>query len=71
MGGNRRLVDYYISCGFKHIRNRHLGDVPELPTHYSNIELAMFQNDIEGAEPTSRLSALTRLSLICDVMLQS
>ena len=49
-GDNRRLVDYYTSCGFKYIRTRHLGDVPELPSNYSNSKLAMFQNDIVGAE---------------------
>lgn len=49
-GDNLRLVDYYTSCGFRHIRTRNLGDVPELPPHYNNAVLALFQNEIEVAE---------------------
>lgn len=43
---NRRLVDFYISCGFHYIGDRQLGDVPELEPHYSNVKLALFQNSV-------------------------
>lgn len=41
---NKRLVDFYVDCGFNYIGDRQLGDVPELEPHYSNIKLALFQN---------------------------
>jgi GNAT superfamily N-acetyltransferase len=41
---NRQLVDYYIRCGFRHIGDRQLGNVPELPPHYSGTTLALFEN---------------------------
>ena len=43
---NEPLVDYYISCGFKHVRNKKLGSMPNLLDHYNNIVLALFQNDL-------------------------
>jgi len=43
---NQNLVEYYIKCGFKHIRTKQLGEMPMLPKHYSNCKLAMFQNEI-------------------------
>ena len=43
---NLQLVNYYIACGFRHIGNRHLGVVPELPAHYSSANLALFENEI-------------------------
>ena len=45
-GADQRLVDHYISCGFKYVRSRQLGIVPGLPPHYDNIKLAMFENEI-------------------------
>lgn len=45
---NQRLVDYYVSCGFHYIGDRQLGVVPELPAHYSNTRLALFQNAIDA-----------------------
>lgn len=41
---NKQLADYYIECGFHYIDNRMLGDVPELPAHYSHTNLALFEN---------------------------
>ncbi|MEO9116337.1 MAG: GNAT family N-acetyltransferase [Gemmatimonadaceae bacterium] len=41
---NKRLVNFYVDCGFHYIGDRQLGDVPELEPHYSNIKLALFQN---------------------------
>lgn len=43
-GDNKRLVEYYIRCGFRYIGDRRLGIVPELPPHYSNTNLALFEN---------------------------
>jgi hypothetical protein len=45
-GDNQRLVNYYISCGFQHIGNRQLGEAPELPAHYNNANLALFENPV-------------------------
>jgi ribosomal protein S18 acetylase RimI-like enzyme len=45
-GDNQRLVNYYISCGFQHIGNQRLGIVPELPAHYNNANLALFENPV-------------------------
>jgi len=44
---NPRLLNYYISCGFRHVRNRQLGIVPGLLPHYKNINLALFQNEVD------------------------
>ena len=45
-GDNQRLVNYYVSCGFQHVGNRRLGEAPELPAHYSNANLALFENPV-------------------------
>jgi len=47
-GDNQRLVNYYITCGFQHIENRRLGSVPDLPPHYSNANLALFENTVDS-----------------------
>ncbi len=46
-GDNQRLVNYYIGCGFQHVGNRRLGSVPDLPPHYSNANLALFENMVD------------------------
>jgi ribosomal protein S18 acetylase RimI-like enzyme len=51
---NQRLVEYYISCGFRRVGSRQLGVVPELPPHYNNIRLALFENAIQ--QPASCIS---------------
>jgi GNAT superfamily N-acetyltransferase len=43
-GDNQRLVEYYTRCGFGYIGDRQLGVVPDLPAHYSNTRLALFEN---------------------------
>jgi hypothetical protein len=45
-GDNHRLVKYYVACGFRHVGNRRLGLMPDLPAHYSNANLAMFENEV-------------------------
>jgi hypothetical protein len=45
---NQRLVQYYVACGFRHVRNRQIGLVPELPAHYQNASLALFENEIQS-----------------------
>ncbi|MBS0199120.1 MAG: GNAT family N-acetyltransferase [Proteobacteria bacterium] len=51
---NRQLVDYYIRCGFRHIGDRQLGDVPELPPHYSGTSLALFENAVAPTAAVTR-----------------
>jgi hypothetical protein len=46
-GDNHRLVNYYVACGFRHIGNRRLGSVPDLPSHYSHANLALFENAVD------------------------
>ena len=46
---NKPLVEYYIKCGFHYIGVQQLGVVPELPSHYSNTSLALFENLAAGA----------------------
>lgn len=46
-GNNRRLVDYYVACGFRHVGNRQLGIVPGLSPHYNNAYLALFENPVD------------------------
>ena len=43
---NPRLLKYYIACGFRHIRNRQIGFVPDLLPHYKNTNLALFENAV-------------------------
>lgn len=43
---NEPLVEYYKSCGFKHVRDKQLGSMPKLLGHYDNIVLALFQNEL-------------------------
>jgi GNAT superfamily N-acetyltransferase len=43
-GDNKRLVDYYVKSGFRYIGDRRLGVVLDLPPHYSNTNLALFEN---------------------------
>jgi ribosomal protein S18 acetylase RimI-like enzyme len=43
---NARLVDYYASCGFRRIGDRHVRGDDSLPAHYAEIDLALFQNEI-------------------------
>lgn len=43
-GDNQRLVSYYVTCGFQHVGNKRLGLVPDLPPHYRNANLALFEN---------------------------
>ena len=42
-GGNDKLNNYYISCGFDYLGLRQLGDVLELPAHYRNGSSALFE----------------------------
>ena len=45
-GDNPKLIRHYAACGFQHIGNRQLGLAPELPPHYNNANLALFENEI-------------------------
>lgn len=43
---NPRLIKYYAACGFRHIGNRQMGHAPDLPPHYKNANLALFENEV-------------------------
>lgn len=51
-GDNQRLVNYYVACGFQHVGNKRLGSVPDLPPHYSNANLALFENAVDSTPHT-------------------
>lgn len=60
---NKRLIEYYVSCGFCYIGDRQLGLVPDLPAHYNNTKLALFENLVPqalGASPHQRIAAQLR-----------
>ncbi len=43
---NQRLIGYYVSCGYRHIGERHIIGDERLPAHYADIHLALFQNEL-------------------------
>jgi GNAT superfamily N-acetyltransferase len=43
---NPRLIDYYVSCGYRRAGDRHVKGDHRLPAHYADIRLALFQNEI-------------------------
>jgi GNAT superfamily N-acetyltransferase len=45
-GDNPRLVNYYVACGFRHIGNRQMSHATDLPSHYENANLALFENEV-------------------------
>jgi hypothetical protein len=53
-GDIQRLVNYYIACGFQHVGNQRLGSVPDLPPHYSNANLALFENAVDSMAYTEK-----------------
>jgi len=46
-GSNKSLINYYIDAGFRHIGYKDMGESPDLPAHYSNLRLAIFETDVE------------------------
>jgi len=46
-GSNKELINYYIRAGFRHVGYIELGEAPELPAHYNNLRLAIFETDVE------------------------
>lgn len=46
-GSNKELINYYVRSGFRHIGYREMGDAPDLPSHYNNLRLAIFETDVE------------------------
>lgn len=46
-GSNKELINYYIRAGFRHIGYKDLGETPDLPAHYNNLRLAIFETDVE------------------------
>ena len=50
-GDNKELIAHYTSSGFKIKRYKQLGNIPELASHYDNILLVMFENEMSATEP--------------------
>lgn len=42
-GDNQKLIDYYVSCGFRFLGLTTLGAAEELPSHYRNASLSLFE----------------------------
>lgn len=42
-GGNTKLNDYYVSCGFTLVETIHVPKSPELPAHYNGGYSALFE----------------------------
>ncbi len=45
-GDNQKLIDYYVSCGFKFLGLTTLGTAADLPKHYQNASLSLFEISI-------------------------
>ncbi len=45
-GNNKTLRDYYISCGFNYIGQRHLTKTEGVPDHYGGNVLSLFENGV-------------------------
>ncbi len=46
-GSNKHLIDYYVRAGFKLAGYRQMGESPELMEHYSNLNLALFETEVD------------------------
>ncbi len=42
-GDNQKLIDYYVACGFKFLGLTTLGAADDLPKHYRNASLSLFE----------------------------
>ena len=42
LGHNQKLIDYYVSCGFKHTETIKIGALQGMPAHYKG-SLALFE----------------------------
>lgn len=42
-GDNQKLIDYYVACGFNFLGLTTLGAVGDLPAHYRNASLSLFE----------------------------
>lgn len=45
-GDNQKLIDYYVSCGFNFLGLTSLGAANDLPKHYKNASLSLFEINI-------------------------
>jgi ribosomal protein S18 acetylase RimI-like enzyme len=41
--GNERLINYYLSLGFKYQGDKTFPDTPDLPKHYRNASMSLFE----------------------------
>ncbi len=42
-GDNQKLIDYYVACGFNFLGLTTLGAADDLPKHYTNASLSLFE----------------------------
>jgi hypothetical protein len=42
-GKNERLISYYRDCGFEFLEMKKLNDTTQLPTHYHNADVCLFE----------------------------
>ncbi|NOT75879.1 MAG: GNAT family N-acetyltransferase [Cyclobacteriaceae bacterium] len=45
-GDNQKLIDYYTQCGFKFLGITQMGITEDLPKHYQNASLSLFEISI-------------------------
>lgn len=48
VGENTPLINYYKKCGFAFLGLTKLGNTDELPGHYHNAEVSLFEIDVSG-----------------------
>ncbi len=46
-GDNQKLIDYYVSCGFNFLGLVTLGESADLPKHYKNASLSLFEIPVD------------------------
>lgn len=46
-GDNQKLIDYYVACGFNFLGLTTLGAADDLPKHYRNASLSLFEIPVQ------------------------
>lgn len=46
-GSNKHLIDYYVRAGFRLTGYKQMGESPELMEHYRNLNLALFETEVD------------------------
>lgn len=45
---NQKIIDYYLSYGFVHVKNHTTADTPQLPVQHRNLHVALLEYSIAG-----------------------